>query len=134
MYRAYYLWPDTSHLNGANSAARSGFWAACFVAAAMFGFAFYSEFVRPLQIFDIWGLIDSFLFAAIAIGIWKSSRIAALLGLVLYLAEQWYLWRVDGLGNIVVALLLTLMFVNSVRGTFAIHRIRMRSEQLQDEA
>ncbi len=121
-YRKINLWPDTSHLDGATTAARSGLWAACFVAIAMTGLALYSEFVRPLLIFDIWGLLDSFLFAVIAIGIWRMSRIAAIFGLTLYLGEQWYQWTTDGVGNIIVALLLTLMFVNGVRGTVAFHR------------
>ncbi len=121
-HRKNHLWPDTSHLDGATTAARSGHWAACIVAIATAGLALYSEFVRPLLIFDIWGLLDSFLFAVIAIGIWRMSRIAAIFGLTLYLGEQWYQWTTDGVGNIIVALLLTLMFVNGVRGTVAFHR------------
>jgi len=121
-HRKNNLWPDTSHLDGATTAARSGLWAACFVAIATTGLALYSEFVRPLLIFDIWGLLDSFLFAVIAIGIWRMSRIAAIFGLTLYLGEQWYQWTTDGVGNIIIALLLTLMFVNGVRGTVAFHR------------
>ena len=121
-HRKNNLWPDTSHLDGATTAARSGLWAACFVAIATAGLALYSEFVRPLLIFDIWGLLDSFLFAVIAIGIWRMSRITAIFGLTLYLGEQWYQWTTDGVGNIIVAFLLTLMFVNGVRGTVAFHR------------
>jgi len=117
------LWPDTSHLDGATTAARSGLWAACFVAIVTASLALYSEFVRPLLIFDIWGLLDSLLFAVIAIGIWKMSRIAAIFGLTLYLGEQWYQWTTDGIGNIIVVLLLTLLFVNGVRGTIAFHRL-----------
>ncbi len=116
------LWPDTSHLDGATTAARNGLWAACFVAIATAGLALYSEFVRPLLIFDIWGLLDSFLFAVTAFGIWRMSRIAAIFGLTLYLGEQWYQWTTDGVGNIIVAFPLTLMFVNGVRGTVAFHR------------
>ncbi len=126
-HRKNNLWPDTSHLDGATTAARSGLWAACFVASAMTGLALYSEFVRPLLIFDIWGLLDSFLFAVIAIGIWRMSRIAAIFGLTLYLGEQWYQWTTDGVGNIILVLLLTLMFVNGVRGTIAIHRFNKPS-------
>ena len=128
------LWPDISHLDGAKTAARSGLWAACFVAIATAGVALYSEFVSPLLIFDIWGLLDSLLFAVIAIGIWRMSRIAAIFGLTLYLGEQWYQWTTDGVGNIIVAVLLTLMFVNGVRGTVAFHRLDKPSQELQDQA
>ena len=134
MHRKIDLWPDTSHLDGAKAAARKGLWAACLVVVAVTGLAFYSEFVSPLLIFDIWGLIDSLLFALVAVGIWRLSRIAAIVGLGFYLAEQWYLWTISGLGNPIVALLLTLMFVNGVRGTVAFHRLNVQSGPLQDEA
>jgi len=128
------LWPDTSRQDGAKAAARSGLWAACFVAIATAGLALYSEFVSPLPIFDIWGLLDSLLFAVIAIGIWRMSRIAAIFGLTLYLGEQWYQWTTDGVGNIIVALLLTLMFVNGVRGTVAMHHFDKRSQEPKNQA
>jgi hypothetical protein len=123
------IWPDITHLDGAKTAACSGLWAACFAAFATAGLALYSEFVSTLLIFDIWGLLDSVLFAVIAIGIWRMSRIAAIFGLILYLGEQWYQWTTDGMGNIVVALLLTLMFVNGVRGTIAFHRFKKPSDE-----
>jgi hypothetical protein len=68
--------------------------------------------------FDLSTLADAAVFGVIALWIWKRWRLAAVCGLVLYLVERIDMWLEFGVKNPVVALILTLGFINSVRATF----------------
>ncbi|MBD2088345.1 hypothetical protein H6F67_00445 [Microcoleus sp. FACHB-1515] len=65
---------------------------------------------------------------AIAIGIEHLSHLAAVTGLVLHGTEQ-ILTRISqpfvSASDFLVALLIVIAFINSVRGTFAYHRLRL---------
>ena len=73
--------------------------------------------------FDPSALVDAALFAIVAWGLWKKSRAAAVSGLLLYAIERLYMWSTVGMQNPIVPVLLTLMFINGVRGTFAWKRL-----------
>jgi ABC-type proline/glycine betaine transport system permease subunit len=125
------LWPAVETAEQARAAARQGMWAAVIVAAITVLFvALMRVGVNPLEgtTFDASALVDALLFAAIAWGIQRGSRIAAVAGLGLYLVERAYLWSQTGVqvGGLFVAAALTLAFVHGVRGTFALQRLRTR--------
>ena len=117
------FWPDVSNLQDANKAIRYGFWAAVFVATVTAIFAFVAIFLHtPVLGIDGSALFDAVLFAGVAFGIDRKSRVAALVGLGLYVVERFYMLATSG-GSIgvggVMAIILTLYFVHGVRGTFA---------------
>jgi hypothetical protein len=117
-----WFWPNTGSIEGARAAARQGVWAASFVAVVTFGFAIYSRFAAAILNIDIWALVDVFLFCIIAVGIWRVSRIAAVSGLMLYVLERVWMFQTNGQIGGFVAIIIVIMFVNSIRGTFAYHR------------
>jgi len=69
-------------------------------------------------------LADVIVWAVIALGIYELSRIAAVAGLCIYLLGLFDIWTTVARRNPVVALLITLMFINSVRATFAYHTLQ----------
>jgi len=119
-------WPSTDTLEHAKSASRYGVWAAGIVAAitaivATIALVSGSAFAG----IDAWSYLDAVLFAAITFGIYKLSRFAAVAGLVLYVLESLYaMAQLAGpRSGIVLRIILTLAFINAVRGTFAYHRL-----------
>ncbi|MEM1264059.1 MAG: hypothetical protein AAGH76_16800 [Pseudomonadota bacterium] len=117
------FWPNTATIDGARSAARQGVWAAGFVATVTTALAIYSRFGEAIVGVDLWALGDVILFGIIGIGIWRLSRVASVLGLGLYIAERVWMFQANGKLGGVLMVLLILMFVNGVRGTFAYHRL-----------
>jgi hypothetical protein len=117
-------------LTGADKAISYGFGSAVFVASVTAIFALLAiYFHKPIFGIDGRALLDASLFAVIAFGIHKKSRVAAVGGLILYLVE-----RVSTLAHGtatgttgVMAVIFTLYFVHGVRGTFA-HR-KLASQQ-----
>ena len=68
-------------------------------------------------------LLDAAIFAAIAFGIKRRSRFAAVAGLILYILERLYMMQRTGAGGLVMGVIFTLLFINAVRGAFAYHRM-----------
>jgi hypothetical protein len=69
-------------------------------------------------------LVDAVLFVAIGYGIARKSRVCAILGLSLYLSGQILAyWTGRGGWNIILFIIITFLFLNSVRATFAHHRL-----------
>jgi hypothetical protein len=71
-------------------------------------------------------IVMSIVYALIGMMIYRMSRLAAIGGLVLYLVERAVMIAQTGAGggNIALIAIFTLAFVNSIRGTFAYHRMR----------
>jgi hypothetical protein len=91
------LWcPDVSTRDGARGAALGGALTACIVAVVTTGFALYATLKEPVLNITPLSFVDAVLFGAIAFGIWRLSRAAALAGLALYLMEQGYQWATVG--------------------------------------
>ena len=105
-------WPKIVDLESAAEASKQGIVAAILVTVFTAGAILFN-------LLEAWSFADAFLFAIIAWGIHRKSRSAALSGLLLYLLERVFILSINGLP---VAIILTLMFVNSVRGTFAYHK------------
>lgn len=72
------------------------------------------------QLLIIW----SVLYGLIAMMIAKMSRLAAIAGLLFYLVDRLVFIAPNSGGNSIIMLLFIFAFVNSIRGTFAYHRIR----------
>ena len=118
--RAY--WPTISDQETARSAALQGFVVALLVAVITAVLSVLGAFGVKLFGFGPSSLVDAAVFALVAVGIYRMSRVAALAGLSLYVVERVYAWATLGRKNAVVAVIFALAFVNSVRGTFAYRR------------
>ena len=122
-YRRVY-WPPVWNLETARGAAMQGFWAATFVAAVTAALSILSAFGVSLFGFDLSALADAAAFAILAVGIYRMWRVAAVAGFCLYILETAFRWATGGPKNPVLAVIITLAFVNSVRGTFAYRKWR----------
>jgi hypothetical protein len=133
------IFPQIESLSDACRVARQGTWAACFVAGMTAVLALVSIAApTPLGIpVNAWSLIDAVIFGIIAWGIYRLSRVAAVMALIYYMigqvsmiAASFESGRKYSVGPI--AILMILAFVNSIRGTFAYHRLRKASSDRVD--
>ena len=111
------FWPDIYDEHAAMNAARYGFWAAvlCSAATALLAVLGHLHLVKTTE--GLVSVLDAAVFALIAIGIYRHRRLAAVCGLVLYLVERVSMWSEVGPANAPLVVILTLAFINSVRGT-----------------
>ncbi len=118
------LLPEVEGAEAAKKAAKGGMWAAFFVAGVTTLFAILAmNGTTPVAGINGAALLDAAVFIGIGIGIGRLSRIAAVAGLVIYIAERLYMMSLNGPAGLWMTIALTLVFINSVRGTFAYHRI-----------
>jgi hypothetical protein len=121
------FWPDVSTLENAAWATKQGVWAAAFVAVVTGIVSSTALFLhKPILGVGGSGLVDAAIFAAVACGIHKNSRFAAVSGLVIYVVERLYMLKSagsHGAGGSVMVVFLTLAFLTAVRGTFAYRRL-----------
>jgi hypothetical protein len=67
--------------------------------------------------------VDAAIFAVIAFGIFRFSRIAAVAGFVLFVAERLFMWWETGKAQgWILAVILAFAFLNAARATFALSR------------
>lgn len=125
------FWPTIDSPAMARKVARQGVWAAILVAVITTIMIFVMQAMGPIEdvpLLDAWAFIDVGLFVAIALGIHKMSRVAAVSGFALYLLGRIYAWsQVGASGNVIFSLLFLLAFLNAIRATFAYHRFRRQS-------
>lgn len=124
------FWPNVDTPEGAKNAAGYGTAAAIIVAVVTAGFATWALMSRSTVVgfIDAWAYFDAAAFSAVAFGIFKEKRFAAIAGLTLYLLEKAYQIHATGkFPGAVLSIFITIMFLSSVRGTFALHRIRSQS-------
>ena len=120
-------WPDVSTPTAARSARMYGIWAALFSAVVTALLASWSlgSGKLALELVDAWAFIDVVIFTAIAFGIHKESRFAAVSGLVILLGEKLYQISIASTtSGVVMAFILGMCYVASIRGTYALHRFR----------
>jgi hypothetical protein len=131
-----WVWPNVDTREAAEWATKQAFWAAVVVAAITCALgllsAFGVGFVKALG-FDAGAVVDGVIFAAIAFGLWRHSRLAAWTSLVLFIAERIYAWTTAGMKNPVIPAIFILAFVGGVRGTTALHELK-RTEQSRSDA
>jgi hypothetical protein len=116
-----WYWPDVSTRRDASFAIEEAFWAAAFV--AVLGSLLTAVFIfgDGAPVVNAWGFADAAIFAGIAFGIRRKSRLSAVLGLVLYVSNVIYGFIVFGPKSPLIPALVSLAFVHGVRGTFAYH-------------
>ena len=115
-------------VKGAKLAARGGVLAAIVLAlaTAFFGFLVPAPQDNITRLFAAWPPADVVLYAAIAFGIFRMSRVAAVAGLALYTAERVFAWAAYG-RLAPIMLIFQIAFAIAVRGTFAYHRLAKES-------
>ncbi|HAK87589.1 MAG TPA: hypothetical protein DHV16_09260 [Nitrospiraceae bacterium] len=119
-----WIWPSIVDTTTAQKASKQGLWASAWCAGATIVFVVLAQFGSQMFNFDSSALLDAFLFIIIGWGIYKMNRIAAVAGLALYIIERLYMWSASGPKNPAIAIFITLMFINSIRGIFAYHKIK----------
>ena len=125
------FWISIDSIESARTAARQGVWAAGLVAAITAVLAVISMTTGGMPAgfphVNAWAFWDVGFFVAVAWGIHKMSRVAAVIGLVLYLIEQ-IIMRVSypemSTRGLVFVGLFIFAFINGIRGTFAYHAFR----------
>lgn len=122
-----WYWEDVSGVAGAEKAMNGGFWAALLVAIVTSLFVALSFAGVSLLGIGPAALLDAAIFAAIALGIKRKYRLAAVAGLTLYIIERIYMLQRGGTSGIVMGIVFTLLFINAVRGAFAYHRLTERA-------
>jgi hypothetical protein len=119
------MWPPTTTTASARFAVTQAFWAATVCAAGVALFVTLNQLTPgagPRFPFRLGALLDAAAFAAVAIGLSRRSRVAAVCGLGLYLVEEAVILSHARPFTLLIVVLLTIAFVNGVRGAFALHR------------
>jgi hypothetical protein len=120
------MWPPVSNVAAARFAVTQAFWAATICAAGVALLVTMNQ-LTPLQAprfpFGLGALLDAAAFAAVAVGLSRQSRVAALCGLGLYLLEEAYVLGQARPLTLLIVAVITVAFVNGVRGAFALNRI-----------
>jgi len=119
-----WLWPVITNEEEARKAARSGGYAAAFIALCTGVFSLVAIVNKqPIAGINGLSLIDAALFTVIAWKIFKFSFLCAVFGLLLECVELFWRWYKNGLnGNIVVPALVILALIAGVRGTAFLHK------------
>jgi hypothetical protein len=119
------MWPSVATTDSAHFAVTQAFWAATVCAAGVALLVTFSQLTAdagPRLPFRLGALLDAVAFAAVAIGLSRRSRVAALCGLGLYLLEEAYVLSQARPLTMLIVVVFTIAFVNGVRGAFALHR------------
>ncbi|MGB3311577.1 MAG: hypothetical protein WBG32_06590 [Nodosilinea sp.] len=131
----HWFFPPIVTKADARKVANQGFWAAIIVAVGTAVFAMLATTMGPIEGVptNAWAFIDAGIFVAISLGIRKRSRIAAIAGLAMYWLELVVMWSTtefqSGEANgLFMAALLTISFINGIRGTVAYHRLVKQPE------
>jgi hypothetical protein len=125
--KSNFLWPTVDTIESAKKASMYGFWAAAFSATITTLVATWALGAREkaFGFVDAWGYVDAVIFAAIAYGIYKEKRFAVVFGLAFFLFEKAV--QIASTGTLVgawMAIILTLCYVVSIRGIYALRKLR----------
>jgi hypothetical protein len=131
-----WIWPAVDTPESARFAIRQASWAAIFVCGMTALVAVVSIMAPdPRLPLGPWALVDATIFGAVAFGIRRESRVAAVAGLGVYIVEQIHLTTLPGqrrVGAMFVVAALLCAFVGGIRGAFALHAMRTRAGGLQE--
>lgn len=121
-----WIWPEIDEMDDAKRASYNGA-ATAFLIASITGIITFLQTNGMISLFK--GLskdayLDVGVFVLLGAGLCFKSRIAALIALVLYSAEQYFMIKNYGVRFSLVAIYFILNFINAVRGTFAYHRFK----------
>lgn len=125
-----WLWPKIVDIESARTAAKSGYWAAVIV-ASMTGVVATIALLSHKEVMTVnaGAYIDAGVFAIIAWRVKRYSKISAVVGTVLFLAEKIAMVISHGAAGLPVAFVLMLMFINGARGVFGYHRFSPTTPQ-----
>ena len=137
--RFHWFWPSVQTLQSAHKATRQAFWIALVVVVVTAIFSILAiggvQTGLAASIYSPWSLLDAALFGAIAIGLYRHSRVAAVAGLVLYVLGQVYMLSEGTIPTYgywwIMPLAFTLAFLGGVRGAFSYHRLKRAAAQEQ---
>jgi hypothetical protein len=129
------FWSKIDTLELAQEAAKGGFAAAMFCAAvtAVLAIAGYFGF-SLIPGLGLFALIDAAIFAGLGWGIYRYSRVCAVLALLFYCAEQFNNVVSLSAVNAVLLVLFLVFYWRAVRGTFAYHRIKKSAADVRADA
>jgi len=127
---AAWFWPKVSDRKNAQFAINEAFCVAVALAAITTIFATVEVLVDTTEGVSAEAFVSAIIFASVAFGIYRKSRMAAVSGLVLYLVSRGYAWAKVGPSLGVIPVLITLAFLHGVRGTFAYHKLPPRPAEL----
>ncbi len=121
-----FFWPSIDTEEDAKKAIRMGA-SGCFVVALVTGVLAVLQMRGILKLIpglDGYALIDSAIFSIVGIFILRGSRVAAVAGLLLYVGGQYVTMRVAGIRFSPMMLILTVYFINGIRGAFEYHEMK----------
>jgi len=128
--KSNWYWPTLETTIDAVKASDGAFWASIFVASVTTIFATIALYTKTsIATIDPSAYIDAALFLFIAWRIRRRSRTFAVVGLVLFVVEKVFLFisaPQASAPSIIMSVLILLLFINGVRGNFALHRIAKR--------
>ncbi|HKD16664.1 MAG TPA: hypothetical protein VKG23_02260 [Thermoanaerobaculia bacterium] len=117
-------WPDLSSATEAEKAVKTAAYVAFFVAAITTIGSLLTLF-SVAQILPGWSIVDALVFAVLGVLILRGSRVAAVLGLSLYVVEV--VASVAASGNpagLVIGIFFGVALLNGVRGANSLKRIK----------
>ncbi len=123
-----WLWPEIGDLPSARQAACLGAWAAvilAFVHAVMAMVVFLGNGLEAQPYGR--GFFYAGIFILVAFGLFKKSRIAALVGICFFVAEKGFFWIEYGIKPPITTIFFVLFFIGAVRGTFQFQTLRRSS-------
>ncbi len=133
------FWPSVDTMDEAKKACHTAGGFSFFVAivTAVVVYLQTSGKINIVQGFSSWAYIDAGLFFLIGLGLMWCSRIAAVIGLILFVAERIFMIQQTGMSaNLIMPIIITLGFIGGVRGSFSYHVFRKleKEEGRIDEA
>lgn len=125
-----WFWPDVSTLDGAEDACRLAKWCALAISGLAALPVLFALISMRFTVASVATLLEAAIFGAIAFGLEKHSRVAAVAGFVLYLADRIYMIAHTGsfLGAGALGIVILIGFLNGMRGAFAIARLKNHAE------
>ena len=120
-----WFWPDIDSLADAKKVARNGAGVSFFVTTVT-GVVTFLETNGYMKLFGYGpeAYLDALLFLIIGIGLCFYSRLAAIAGLGLYIFEQVVAIKSGVTGGSIMAIYITLVYINAVRATLDYHRLK----------
>ena len=116
---AAWFWPNVSTRRFAQNAMQEAFWVSAFVSAVTAILTAISFLGPDESNPSASGFIDSAMFAGLAFGIYRRSRIAAVSAFVLYLAGSIFQFAAHGPAGWILRGLIALALFHGVRGAIA---------------
>ncbi|MEW9124739.1 MAG: hypothetical protein AB2421_18655 [Thermotaleaceae bacterium] len=115
-------------VEGAKSLAKQGFYASMTISGMTTLMIILGALGFDWFDIDFLAFIDVAAFLAIGFGIYKMSRIASVLGLSLYIIERILMMMEYGFKFDFMLIIFCTAFANSIRGTFAYHKLKKLPE------